>query len=52
VLGGITGQKKRVTTRTLPRKKAVRRAITEGQMPEQAADMQAAQVRTGLTAYL
>ncbi len=52
MLGGITGQKKRVTTRTLPRKKAVRRAITEGQMPEQAADMQAAQVRTGLTAYL
>lgn len=47
VLGGITGRKKRVTTRTLPRKKAARRAaIGEDMTPEEAAAAEVARVCT------
>lgn len=46
VLGGITGRKKRVTTRTLPRKKSARRAaIGDDMTPEEAAAAAVAQVR-------
>lgn len=48
VLGGITGRKKRVTTRTLPKKKAaMARRAAEVETPALSAAMQAAQVRLG-----